>query len=540
MRTAKPYVDEAIKYIPKIIFLCDRNNLSDTYGSFDRPFWHYRTADFPSGMYQEYSLPLALVYAYKMSQQNVWYRNQRVKELALAGVNYANKAMHSDGSLDDYFPYERALGASAFSLQANLETCILLEYFEPETLRLLKKRCDFLFNYKETGTLSNHNALVLLNLGLAAQLFKSSEYGEKYEKKKIDLLSQQTEEGWFPEYEGCDPGYLTATVSFLAQTYNINKDEDLVRPIKKAVDFCSYFLHADNSYGGEYGSRNTYHFFPLGFALFASISSNASFLYKKYSDGIINTKHYINDDDRVFGHVVSEYLKCGMLKSVTHKIVADKRLKRKTFPIAGLATFHGKDYSVVVSLKKGGVIKAHNNKGCFLSDTGPIILDSMNKLASTNFFFHKNKGYVSNNIIETNATFLKPFSSKLVGSKFLIFRFLNYSVGRIFPNFIRFIIQSLSITNKTPYKATFERKIKLEKSTIEILETISISSKIKVKNLLFLTDHNPIYTATSKSYQESVLLPTYTLPEKSLTKLNSDRTVSITRRFRTLKQGYPL
>ena len=56
------FAREAIAQIPKILTLLDRNVHSPTYGCFDRNFWHYKIIDFPSGMAQEFVLPLALAY----------------------------------------------------------------------------------------------------------------------------------------------------------------------------------------------------------------------------------------------------------------------------------------------------------------------------------------------------------------------------------------------------------------------------------------------------------------------------------------------
>ena len=54
------YTDEALRYLPRLFQMVDKNRYSPTYGSFDRSYWHYRTMDFPCGMYQEFTLPLAL------------------------------------------------------------------------------------------------------------------------------------------------------------------------------------------------------------------------------------------------------------------------------------------------------------------------------------------------------------------------------------------------------------------------------------------------------------------------------------------------
>ena len=51
--------------IEKVLTLQDRNEFSNTYGCFDRNYWHYKTRDFPSAMSQEYTLVLALAYSVK-------------------------------------------------------------------------------------------------------------------------------------------------------------------------------------------------------------------------------------------------------------------------------------------------------------------------------------------------------------------------------------------------------------------------------------------------------------------------------------------
>ena len=42
------FAQEALKQIPKLLTLLDRNPHSPTYGCFDRNFWHYKIIDFPS------------------------------------------------------------------------------------------------------------------------------------------------------------------------------------------------------------------------------------------------------------------------------------------------------------------------------------------------------------------------------------------------------------------------------------------------------------------------------------------------------------
>ena len=122
----KNYYLENLNYdISNILTLLDRNKLSTTYGCFDRNYWHYKIKDFPSGMSQEFVLVLAL--AYKLSHpDNRFYKNEMLLDYAKSGIEYAKQSSNKDGSANDYYPYERALGASCFSLYAFTESCLLL------------------------------------------------------------------------------------------------------------------------------------------------------------------------------------------------------------------------------------------------------------------------------------------------------------------------------------------------------------------------------------------------------------------------------
>src|SRR3989304_3017362 len=120
------FAKEAISQIPKILTLLDRNPHSPTYGCFDRNFWHYKIIDFPSGMAQEFVYPLALAYD-TYSDLNPYYGKSVIRDWVHAGITYAATNAHKDGSCDDYYPFERASGAAAFSLLGFIESYRLLQ-----------------------------------------------------------------------------------------------------------------------------------------------------------------------------------------------------------------------------------------------------------------------------------------------------------------------------------------------------------------------------------------------------------------------------
>ncbi len=115
----------ALAEIPKILTLLDRNRHSPTYGCFDRTFWQYKVIDFPAGMSQEFVYPLALAYHTNL-EGNQFYQQPVLKDWVEAGILYGAKRGHPNGSCDDYFPFERAAGAAAFSLLAAIESYQLM------------------------------------------------------------------------------------------------------------------------------------------------------------------------------------------------------------------------------------------------------------------------------------------------------------------------------------------------------------------------------------------------------------------------------
>src|SRR5438270_543173 len=88
LQLRRRYSDEALRQMPRLLLMVDRNRYSPTYGCFDRSYWHYRTMDFPCGMSQEFCLPLALAYATPFPD-NEYYQIERVRELACAGIDFA-------------------------------------------------------------------------------------------------------------------------------------------------------------------------------------------------------------------------------------------------------------------------------------------------------------------------------------------------------------------------------------------------------------------------------------------------------------------
>ena len=97
-------------------------------------------------------------------------------------------------------------------------------------------------------------------------------------------------EGWSTEYDGIDPGYLSATISFLGKIYQDNKDKEIFEVCKKSIETCSYFVYPNGFYAGSIGSRNTLHFYTHGFEIFSKEIPIASSIKMKMLQALSQDK----------------------------------------------------------------------------------------------------------------------------------------------------------------------------------------------------------------------------------------------------------
>ncbi len=505
------YLNEGFSYFPKLLELVDKNRLSETYGCFDRAFWHYRTSDFPSGMYQEAVLSLAIAYRLD-TLANRYFREDRIKELVIAGIDFAKRSSHRDGSCDDYFPFERASGATAFSLYACTEAYLLLSLNHPDFLEFFKKRGTYLagYGYEESGILSNHKALIILSLFNVFLATGDSFFKDQAEVKLAHLLSLQDPEGWFPEYEGADPGYLTFTIDFLAKYFQKSKDKKVIEPLVRAIEFASYFMHPDGSFGGEYGSRNTFHFIPHGFEVMAPYTLWAVSTANQFLESLRTGKRSYLDDDRIFIHYAYNFLQAYedfYPRRQNEKVRKDETFE-KYFENARLFVKSSKSGYAVFSTAKGGVGKIFKNDTLVLSDCGLVgktaegIKFISQVINIPEFTLDENNLVIKGHCYEQRDIVFTPFL-------FVAFRLFMILFARFLPaNAVRSFLQKKAILKKKKaFPLKYEKRIPL--NTLDYVDyafTLS-DPKIRLKELWIGSDPTFIYIATSQPYQPGNLKP---------------------------------
>jgi hypothetical protein len=534
-----------LRHMPRLLAMVDRNPLSPTYGCFDRQFWHYRTADFPCGMNQEFGLPFALAYAYELPGSR-WRGEARLRELSLAAVEFARRSEHWDGSCDDYYPFERALGATCFALYACAESCRVLDCQDTELLAHLARRGRFVRAHQESGRLSNHQALAALALFTASRLVDDGALEPAARERAELALSWQDPEGWFVEYEGCDPGYLTLTISFLAKLRQASGWGFLDEPLEQAVTCARDFLHPDGSFGGEYGSRNTFNYMPHGFELLADRLPAAREVADGWLWGALHDHDAVNDDDRVFVHSAFDQLQAAhtVLERGDRPLPAEPPAMRpgvRHYEHAGLLVVESGRLHLVMALRKGGVFKAWLDGRLVASDTGLVAASARGGRTLVSHLSHPVSGTEAQAASEVDvrrgrARVIAPlgWTRRRLPSplKQALFRAVTGTVGRVAPNLVRGALQRALITGRRLAPFTLQRELDWSSDPPTVTDTLRASPGAPALSKLYRsTDATSIYVATSNGGQDGALLLWEDLSEH-LHELRESGSVSIRRELK--------
>lgn len=499
------FAEIAIREIPKLLTLQDRNPHSPTYGCFDRNYWHYKVADFPCGMSQEFVWPLALVFSLDLPN-NPYCQNDAIRECVRAGILFAVRSSHSDGSCDDYFPNERALGATAFSFLACMESCGIMGFDSDEIRRFIERRGNWLAESNESGRLTNHHALVALGLNRAGRFLKIDRFINTSRERLAKVLAAQTSEGWFPEYEGFDPGYDTLTLSCLAALHRDSPDDKLADAIQVSVNLLRHFVHPDGSFGGEYGSRNTCNFFPHGFELAGRWLPEALAVNDQVLAALKRDGAPCYSDDRIIGHHLWNYLLAA--RDYVSERPHPKPGSRDSIRLAqaGIIIDRRDDSELYVALNKGGVFKLFRDGKLVLSDTGISLQMRNGKVAVPHLIdtYHSEAG-PDRIVVRGQMGWAKQ--SRTTPLKLIVLRLVNLTIGRIAPDLVRALLQKLLIVGKQNAPFRFHRTFERSGKAWRIVDRIEASSWQDVESAGIAPAQTSIYVAMSRTFQSGQLQP---------------------------------
>jgi len=277
----KIYGDIALSQIPRILSFGDRVTESETFGCFDRNYWHYKQIDFANARWQESVLLLGLLIKYRFPE-NPYHANRNIREWMDGLIGYWEKIQDRNGFFSENYPHERSFVATSFSTYAITETLLELEI--EADLDPIKKAGRWLAANinKDLANQVAGAAAALYNIYLIS--------GDNYFKdaaaeKAEELLKLQTEDGYFIEYGGYDIGYLSICISYLAKYYIKSGNQTILAPLERAIKFVESYLDDYGSYDIEGTSRRTQYLYPHGFVLMG-----ATDIIQKNINGLKNVK----------------------------------------------------------------------------------------------------------------------------------------------------------------------------------------------------------------------------------------------------------
>jgi hypothetical protein len=397
MISAEIYLHEIRANLPRLLALIDRDQTSQSYGMGDRCYWAWGLIDFGNATFQGMANGFA-----RLWHHGLWpYRThkshfiERIDSLFLG----AAKLTRSDGSLEEAFPREGSFCVTALVAFDLLVALDLLEKHIDEVTRknwldTIRPMVDFLLRAEEThATISNHLATAVAAL-VRWHKISGDALAEARARQLLNcILESQSEEGWFLEYQGADPGYQSLCTCYLADTHQLRPDWQLLEPLRKSVQFIWYFAHPDGSFGGIYGSRNTRFFYPAGLLALGDeipeAAALAAFMAKSISSQRVVTLSSIDELNLV--PTFNNYCWAAALAS---KSIAQP----DTLPIlpalvrspmrlhyyqAGLVLDRGEDHYTIVATCKGGVVYHFVSGKQSVIDAGIVVRNNKGKLGSS-------------------------------------------------------------------------------------------------------------------------------------------------------------
>jgi hypothetical protein len=320
------------------------------------------------------------------------------------------------------------------------------------------------------------------------------------------VLSWQSEEGWFWEYEGCDPGYHTLTVWCLARLYQLEPSPKLKEALTKAVRLADAFVHPDGSYGGEYGSRNTYNFFPHGFELVGSWLPEALSINDYFLKGLGDGLAPCYADDHIIGHHAWNYL-LAWRDFVPDRPPARRSAESVWLKQAGIVIDRRANTELYLALNKGGVFKLFRDARLIASDT-QLSLAVQTGGKTANAVGHLIDDYeikVGENEISVRGSLGWAKHNQMTPLKLVVLRLVMITIGRFFPNLIRRVLQKMLITGKKNAPFQFARSLRWENGAWRITDELRARSWDGVAAAGIGCDQTSIHVVMSRTYQRAQL-----------------------------------
>ncbi len=516
------YAQKALAQIPRLLGNQDRNPLSPTYGCFHRDYWLDKTSDFPDAVRQFAVHALALVYTYDFPD-SIYKGQPKIRDWAIAGLDYWASIQHSDGSFDEFYPYERGwVGPTAFTTFTSIEAYNLLKDEIPPTiaervLTAIRKAAYLIIaGESEEDHLANHHAMACLAAWKSYELLGDHALKTGFSRLWQGFLSYHHAEGWSREYDGVDPGYLSATVSFLAKIYQTNPDPELLKVMQESVNFSSYFAYPNGFYGGSMGSRNTLHFYAHGYEVMAQEIPLAASVAEKMLQGLAQDKLVPPEiiSDRYVVYRVPEFLQAYL--DYTHRpaklpsLPYEQDQETRYFPGARVFVSTTDQHYVIANLAKGGVVKVFDRQ------SGELLLNDCGVLGSLEDGRVITSQWVDPTAVAkaddqgwdvTGSLHIVPSNKRFTPIKNIIFRSALVALGWYppFSHSLKGGIRKTLMLGRRPVFIRHHRSFQVNDDGIKMIDKLQVLGSERVQSLTIGDEFFVRYVPQSRYFQSQEL-----------------------------------
>jgi hypothetical protein len=256
--------ETAARAIPRILTQICRDPGAPFYGSCDRNWWHYKIRDFSSIIIQQagYALSVAAELPAGRPVAN------ELLQIARSSARFWNQRATLHGAFEEYYPYEQGYPPVAFSTLAMAKLCHqgivpladIQEGLAIAAHQLLTRFEAQAANQQIAGTAA---------LSVARTIAPSLVDEKSFQAQLTRVLDLQHSEGWFPEYDGPDLGYLAVSIDCLYDIHDHTADSRILPAIRRAADYIAWFALSPIGGAGMHNSRNTDYITPYGLVRFA-------------------------------------------------------------------------------------------------------------------------------------------------------------------------------------------------------------------------------------------------------------------------------
>lgn len=512
------YAQKAVSQIARLLGNQDRNPFSPTFGCFHRDYWLDKTSDFPDAVRQFGVQSLALVYTFDFPG-NIYKGKDKIKDWSVAGMEFWANIQHKDGSFDEFYPFERGwVGPTAFTTFTVVEAFQLLkDEMRADTAEKIKRAISkaalfIISGESEEDHLANHHAMACLAVWKSYELLKDTSLKEGFQKLWKGFLQYHKEEGWSLEYDGIDPGYLSATISFFGKVYQTNPLPDILKIMKQYIELCSYFVYPNGFYAGSVGSRNTLHFYPHGFEVFAGEIPLAEAVAEKMLKGLADGKVVPPEimSDRYVFYRVPEYLQSYLDYTPRNPnpppLPYEKDTFHMYFPDARIWVKKTANVYCIANLAKGGVVKAFDCKtgDLILNDCGIIGQIDSEDVVTSQWIDPEYICKTTEKTWEVSGKMNIVPSNKLFDPlKNIIFRSIILLIGwsPALCHILKGRIRKMLMLGKRPVPITFKRSFEVRSEKITLLSHIRLDGNVSFQQLSVGDEFFVRYVPQSRYFQ---------------------------------------